>query len=181
MSYSNEMRDQEGYPWCHPSPPQGVPPPIPSNPPPAIYEMPICFPDSLPPLPSPPKYPCGNLAKPGLEITPPTMAAHPQPACKDYLAWSIASLILCNIIFGIVAVIFSCKTRNARRSGDLVSAASHSRKAFIFNMTALILGIILHVAWITVVIYQSVGGNNYYDHSFTDNSVYHNGFYYNSG
>lgn len=98
----------------------------------------------------------GGQPQPGVIITTqPTVMVLPQPAYKDYLAWSILNLICCNLIFGIVAVVFSSKTRDAVRRGDCTSAAQYSRTTFIFNVTALVLGIAAHICWIVLsVIYN---------------------------
>ncbi|XP_073457726.1 uncharacterized protein [Aquarana catesbeiana] len=154
MIYGNEMADQVGNYSPFPSAPSAqhysnsIPPPLLPNPPP-IYEMPIYVTDSS-------EYPCDNPLKHEVVTTQPTTMALAQPAFRDYFIWSIWTLVFCNIIFGIVATVFSCKTRDSVKSGDFVSAASSSRKALIFNLTAFVLGIILHIAWIAVVIHQSV-------------------------
>ncbi|XP_041426008.1 transmembrane protein 91-like [Xenopus laevis] len=85
--------------------------------------------------------------------TQPRSMMTPQSTYKDYMAFSIASLICCCFPIAIAALIFSCKTREDLNQGDVTSAAVDSRMAFNLNMAALGVGIAIHVSWIIYVIY----------------------------
>ncbi|CAH2254348.1 proline-rich transmembrane 1-like [Pelobates cultripes] len=85
--------------------------------------------------------------------TQPNVMVIPQPAHNDYLCLSIVSLILCFLPLGVAAVIYSCKSRDSLRHGDMFSAAIDSRMAFKLNMAALGIGIAGHITWIICVIY----------------------------
>ncbi|XP_040183046.1 dispanin subfamily A member 2b-like [Rana temporaria] len=71
---------------------------------------------------------------------------------KDYLIWSIVSLICCFCPIGLAALIFSIKSRDANNQNDADSAAKHSRTAFYLNIAALVLGIILIIIVVTLQI-----------------------------
>ncbi|CAH2318321.1 major prion -like [Pelobates cultripes] len=90
---------------------------------------------------------------PTLVKTQPNVMVIPQPTYRDYLGLSIMNLILCCFPVGIAAVVFSCKTRDSLRRGDMISAASDSRTAFSLNMVALGLGIAANIVWVAYVIY----------------------------
>ncbi|XP_077312538.1 uncharacterized protein LOC143933499 [Lithobates pipiens] len=108
--------------------------------------------------------------QPGVIITTQSnLMVLPQPAYKDYLAWSVLNLIFCNLIFGIVAVVFSSKTRDAVRRGDSFAAGSYSRTTFSFNVAALVLGIAGHICWIAL----SVTYNRRYYYYYSSNYQYY--------
>ncbi|XP_040182741.1 uncharacterized protein LOC120915964 isoform X2 [Rana temporaria] len=94
--------------------------------------------------------------------TQPNVIVLPQPVYMDYLAWSILNLIFCNLILGILAVVFSSKTRDAARRGDSTSAASHSRTTFSFNVAALVLGLAGHICWIVLCVIYFPRNYHYY-------------------
>ena len=62
-----------------------------------------------------------------------------QEAIKDYLVWSIISILLCTI-GGIVAMMYSIKTGKYKKIGNYDAARESSRKAFIWLMISYILG-----------------------------------------
>ncbi|XP_073513649.1 dispanin subfamily A member 2b-like [Phyllobates terribilis] len=69
-----------------------------------------------------------------------------QTPQKDYLAWSIASLICCFWPLGLVAVIYSVKTRDANDQDNTELAAKHSGTAYALNISATVIGIIIIIA-----------------------------------
>ncbi|KAM3921165.1 dispanin subfamily A member 2b-like [Leptodactylus fuscus] len=73
---------------------------------------------------------------------------------KDYLIWSILNLICCCLPLGIVALIFSIKTRDATQQNDMMSATKNSRTAFNLNIAATVIGVIMII--IVVVLYAVV-------------------------
>ncbi|KAM5132233.1 interferon-induced transmembrane protein 1-like [Mantella aurantiaca] len=181
MSSSYEMSKQEGQPpnpAFYPPNPAGsaVYPPNLSGPPgysPNISGPPVYAPNQIPTYcNNQPAY-CGGQPQPGFIATvQPNVVVVPQPAYKDYMAWSVVNLIFFNLIFGIVAVVFSAKTRDSVRHRDFTSAASNSHIAFSLNITALVLGLITHICWISWLIYYSVT----YSKSYS--SYYYNYGYY---
>ncbi|KAM3921167.1 dispanin subfamily A member 2b-like [Leptodactylus fuscus] len=62
---------------------------------------------------------------------------------KDYLVWSIMSLLCCFCPLGLAALIFSIKSRNASNENDSDGAVKHSKTAFYLNIAALVMGIIM--------------------------------------
>ncbi|CAH2254343.1 proline-rich transmembrane 1-like [Pelobates cultripes] len=102
--------------------------------------------------------------------TQPNVMVIPQPAHNDYLCLSIVSLILCFLPLGVAAVIYSCKTVDSMRRGDMIMASSESRTSFTLNMVALGLGIVGHVAWISFVIYYYVMINKF-TYSYYENNT----------
>ncbi|KAM3923103.1 synapse differentiation-inducing gene protein 1-like [Leptodactylus fuscus] len=84
------------------------------------------------------------------------------PTYKDYLGCSIFNLICCCFPIGLAALIFSCKTKNSTSCGDLTSAASNSRVAFILNMVALALGLAIYFSGIAYSSYMIATGQSFY-------------------
>ncbi|XP_069804831.1 dispanin subfamily A member 2b-like [Dendropsophus ebraccatus] len=72
---------------------------------------------------------------------------------KDYLAWSIFSLLCCFCPLGLAALIFSLKSRDAANQNDSDTATKYSRKAFSLNIAALVAGIIMIII---VIVYSIV-------------------------
>ncbi|XP_077312537.1 uncharacterized protein LOC143933498 [Lithobates pipiens] len=181
MTSNYEMNKKEEYP-PNPAYSTGYPtypgsPAYPPNPP-GFSSNPVYPPNQVPTYSHvPPPY-YGGQPQPGaivttqLNSTQPNVMVLPQPAYKDYLAWSVVNLIFFNLILGIVALVFSHKTRDAVRRGDSFAAGSYSRTAFSLNVSALVLGIIAHICWISWVIYWSV--TNPYKYTY---NYYNNGFY----
>lgn len=102
-------------PW-RPTPPG--PPPQPFSPQPAHVQ---------------PRWEWQQEAKPipeGAEIPP------------AYLAWAIVSTVLCCIPLGVPAIVFSTKTRQAIKMGDLEKAKKMSERTQWFIIGAIVLGLI---------------------------------------
>ncbi|XP_044134613.1 dispanin subfamily A member 2b-like [Bufo gargarizans] len=76
---------------------------------------------------------------------------------KDYLIWSIVNLICCCLPLGIVALLFSIKTRDACHQNDTALANRNSRTAFNLNIAATVIGVIIII--ISVVLYFLVFTN----------------------
>ncbi|XP_018427201.1 PREDICTED: dispanin subfamily A member 2b-like [Nanorana parkeri] len=71
---------------------------------------------------------------------------------KDYLVWSIFSLICCFCPLGLAALIFSIKSRDANNQNDADTAEKHSRTSLYLNIAALVLGIILIIVIVAIQI-----------------------------
>lgn len=66
----------------------------------------------------------------------------PEPApetINDYLVFSIISIFLCTI-GGIVATVYSVKTRNHKKNGDYILAMETSKKALTWLSISFVLG-----------------------------------------
>lgn len=62
------------------------------------------------------------------------------PPPKDFLVWSIYSLVYWNpCCLGLAALIFSVRSRDRKVTGDLEGARHYGRKACYLNITALLL------------------------------------------
>ncbi|XP_039629563.1 proline-rich transmembrane protein 1-like [Polypterus senegalus] len=97
-------------------------------------------------------HPAAVTVQPGVCITqvPP---AHPE---HDYLGYSIFTMLCCCLPIGIAALIYSIKTQDANKAGNLDLARKHSRTARVLNHTALGIGICILVIWIGTVIARNV-------------------------
>lgn len=85
-------------------------------------------------------------------VTAPSTVIVAQRVYKDYLALSILSMLFCFLPVGIAAVVYSCKTVDARSNGDTIKEAGNSRTAFKLNMVAIGCGCALHATWIVLAI-----------------------------
>lgn len=88
--------------------------------------------------------------------TPPTAGTIPPlraerrdiPPCpKTYLVFAILVTIFCCVPFGIPAIVFAAKVENYYRVGDYLMAEESSRKARMWSIISLILGIALIVVF----------------------------------
>ncbi|XP_077312156.1 uncharacterized protein LOC143933076 [Lithobates pipiens] len=107
------------------------------SPPPAMT------PKMLPPWQDPQNCPVPatvivNAVQPMVVTTQTTKISSPTPPCRDYLAWSIVTLLYC-FIFGIPALTYSIQTRSAIRHRNWELAKRKSLKAGRCNYYALIL------------------------------------------
>ncbi|KAM4651352.1 uncharacterized protein O3C94_013854 [Discoglossus pictus] len=134
--------------------------------PPAYQEAPPVVIRSPPPVSAP------------AVITIPSNVVVPQKTYRDYLALSILNIFF-NLPFGIAAAVYSCKTQDSMRRGDVVSASKTSGTALILNMVALAFGIVIHVTWIVYVIFENIYRssffwfNSYYYHGYNNYDYYH--------
>ena len=75
---------------------------------------------------------------------------------SDYLIWSIINTVFFSLIFGLIALVFSVKTRNRIRENLLPEARTSSKNAFILNLIATIFGIFSWIILLTLLsIYTS--------------------------
>ncbi|KAG7277495.1 hypothetical protein CRUP_037366 [Coryphaenoides rupestris] len=107
-------------------------------------------------------YPVGAgqpYGQPGTVVVQPTvfvtqiLQTHPA---RDYLVYSIFTMVCCCLPLGIMALIYSILTRSANASGDQVSAERNSRRARLLNNLSLGIGLTL----IILIIVLSVLSNN---------------------
>ena len=72
---------------------------------------------------------------------------------KDYFVQAILCSILCSIVFGIPAIIFSGMTQTEKTHGNITKAESYSNKAKIFCWLALAVGIVKYLFMILVTLF----------------------------
>ncbi|MCL2743622.1 MAG: DUF1559 domain-containing protein [Planctomycetaceae bacterium] len=92
---------------------------------------------------------CGTpLANPQSGFHPQYYGAEPiRNVPADYLIWSIISTLCCCLPLGIAAIIFSTQCKSAISAGDLATAQSKSKTAFMLNIISLLLGLIFNVLY----------------------------------
>ncbi|RXN20635.1 synapse differentiation-inducing gene protein 1-like [Labeo rohita] len=73
----------------------------------------------------------------------------------DYLGYSIFTMLCCCLPLGIAALVFSLSTRNANMSGQQQLAETNSKMALNLNHTALGIGIVIMVLYITLIVVNS--------------------------
>jgi hypothetical protein len=120
--------------------PEPAPAPAPAAPP---LETP-------PPMSSPMSSPMAAAA-PAPGLAPAGMAEPP-----NYLWQSIVVTVLCCLPFGIPAIIFSTKVKPAFQLGDYAGAADASKKAKMWCIIALIVGVIANILVIGLQIVAAV-------------------------
>ncbi|PVD23481.1 hypothetical protein C0Q70_16753 [Pomacea canaliculata] len=108
------------------------PPPPPPSPPPT---------SSPPPLPPPPPYVynVANTSSAGYNSNNPETWQEPA---DDYLCLAIFSCIFLNLILGIIAIVFSYKTRKANQREDYETANKNSKTTLYVIIAAAIVGVI---------------------------------------
>ncbi|MDY6372210.1 MAG: CD225/dispanin family protein [Bacteroidales bacterium] len=80
---------------------------------------------------------------------------------NDLLVWSILSTIFCCLVTGIVAIVYSSKVNNLWDSGEHAEAIEAARKAKIWNIVGLVIGLVCLVIWIVyfVVVLSVINAN----------------------
>ncbi|XP_072447868.1 dispanin subfamily A member 2b-like [Chiloscyllium punctatum] len=70
---------------------------------------------------------------------------------RDYLVWSLFNLSYMNFFcLGLVAVLFSVKSRDRKMDGDFDQARTYARKARILNIVASVLSSLVFIAFIAM-------------------------------
>ena len=84
-----------------------------------------------------------------------------KPQIKDYMVFSILTTIFCCIPFGIIAIVYSSKVSKLIAVGDFEGASNASRNSKIWNIAALVSGIVLGIICILLYagIFTSVAAN----------------------
>ncbi|XP_053346523.1 dispanin subfamily A member 2b-like [Clarias gariepinus] len=78
-----------------------------------------------------------------------SMPEHPP----DYTVWSIATFFYGNpCCLGLVALIFSMKSRDQKMVGDMIGGKSYGSKARLFNIIALVLFAIFIILFIVIMV-----------------------------
>lgn len=68
-----------------------------------------------------------------------------KPQIKDYMVFSILTTIFCCIPFGIIAIVYSSNVSKLIAAGDFEGASNASRNSKIWNIAALVSGIVLGI------------------------------------
>ncbi|XP_069460938.1 interferon-induced transmembrane protein 2-like [Ambystoma mexicanum] len=144
--------------------PEASPPPVHPVPDNTMYALPIYNPPAHPMTFKDPSYSTSNGSGKNVVVTtqPTTVMIPSQSYERDYLGFSIFTLLFCFLPIGLVALIFSIKTRAANTRGDRPTASRNSRTALILNKTALVLGIKVIAACVAgLIYYYTTGGTAY--------------------
>jgi hypothetical protein len=111
------------------------------------------------PAPAPASFdtPPAISTAPPLAAAPAAMASAPQGNAPSgmaepptYLWQSIVVMLLCCLPLGIPALIFSTKVKPAFASGDYAAAMEASKKAKLFCILALVIGLVVQVIYIGI-------------------------------
>ncbi|XP_044278179.1 synapse differentiation-inducing gene protein 1-like isoform X1 [Varanus komodoensis] len=141
-TYSEQQHYEENRPLklpVRPPPPYGVPQQMPSQY--QAYYAPTEEASSQGP----------NLQAPqDVFIAPAQYSSQP-----DHLAYSIFTMLCCCLPFGIAALIFSVKTKEANRIENSTSAQKNSRLAYLMGHLSLGFGIAIWIFYLTLIIVQS--------------------------
>jgi hypothetical protein len=89
-------------------------------------------------------------------IAPPVAESQPV-IIRDYLLWSIITLIFCFWPLAIPAVYFSVRCMNARNKGDIQEALRYSDRARLFVLLSVVGGLVV-LGWIVVSIISGGSG-----------------------
>ncbi len=102
-------------------------------------------------------------APPSLASSPALAAVAPSPSFgggaepPTYLWQAIVVTVLCCIPLGIPAIVFSTKVKPAYASGDYAAALDASKKAKMWCILALVIGLVVNLAYIGFNILMVVG------------------------
>ncbi|XP_074774193.1 dispanin subfamily A member 2b-like [Athene noctua] len=81
-----------------------------------------------------------------------SVEAPPLPPPRDHLAWSLCTTLYANFCcLGLLALVFSVKSRDRKVLGDYSGALSYGSTAKYLNITALLLNIFLVILVIALV------------------------------
>ncbi len=73
---------------------------------------------------------------------------------KNYIIWSIANILCCNIILGVIALYFSLDTNSWIKSNRLDHAERSSKYAFRINMFTTFFGIIIIILLFVILLFM---------------------------
>ncbi|MDE5871420.1 MAG: phosphoribosylglycinamide formyltransferase [Muribaculaceae bacterium] len=125
---------------------------VPNNVPPVVPQQ---------PKPVDPAAPQPHLSQPAPQVAGvyvgPVKSAFSTPAGSEpmpptYLVWSVVMTILCCMIPGIVAIIYSAKVSSKYYQGDIEGARQASRQAEIWIIISFVLGVLTNTLYIPLMI-----------------------------
>ena len=115
-----------------------VPPPMPQQtPPPAPYSP-------VTPQPAPAPQPESSQSN--------TSYGHPEPMPNTYLAWAVAATVLCCLIPGVVAIIYSTMVSTKYYARDYDGARKASEYAQYWIIASIVLGVISAAVYLPISI-----------------------------
>lgn len=92
---------------------------------------------------------------------PPSAGAGGTTTVPNYLVMAIISVFCC-MPLGVIAIVFAAQVNSKVAAGDIAGAMEASKKAKMFSIIALALGLVavlIYVVWIVLVIGLSAAGN----------------------
>jgi hypothetical protein len=92
--------------------------------------------------------------------TPPPATGGPTTV-PNYLVLSIISALCC-MPLGVAAIVFAAQVNNKVAAGDIAGAMDSSKKAKMFSIIALALGllaVLVYIVWIVLIVGLSAAGN----------------------
>ncbi|MDE6338794.1 MAG: CD225/dispanin family protein, partial [Muribaculaceae bacterium] len=117
-----------------------VPPPMPQQTPPPAPYSPVA-PQPYSPQTSSPTQPQAN-----------TQYGHPEPMPKTYLVWAVAATVLCCLIPGVVAIIYSTMVSTKYYARDYEGARKASDYAQYWIIASIVLGVITATVYLPISI-----------------------------
>ncbi len=108
--------------------------------------------------------PAESVTELGLSrIIPPTGSATPgtgasAQAVPNYLVWSILTTVFCCLPGGIVAIVYSGKVNTALALGDYNAALETSKKAKMWNIIGLSVGLVFSVLYVSLSLVPMIMG-----------------------
>ncbi|PKK24304.1 proline-rich transmembrane protein 1 [Columba livia] len=88
----------------------------------------------------------------GQPSTSPSPADHRQCPPKDYMVESVLVTIFCCLLTGVLALVYSHKTRAAIGRGDTAQANVASRKTQSLVLFSLLFGLFASISWVIYVL-----------------------------
>ncbi|MDE6753773.1 MAG: CD225/dispanin family protein [Muribaculaceae bacterium] len=82
----------------------------------------------------------------------PTDAPKQEPMPPTYLVWSIVMTVLCCLVPGIVAIIFSSQVSGRYYAGDIEGARRSSRNAEIWIIISFVLGVLSATLYLPIAL-----------------------------
>lgn len=83
------------------------------------------------------------------------MQGNQQPMPPSYLIWAILCTVLCCLIPGIVAIVFSSQVSSKYYSGDVEGAKRASRNAEIWIIVSFVLGILSATLYLPIMLFSN--------------------------
>ena len=135
-----------------------TPPPVPKSVDDAWAEA-LGVPNNVPPVPERPSHPVTvDQPAPYVESVTPAQApvkatvASGETMPPTYLAWSVVMTILCCMIPGIVAIIYSAQVSSKFYQGDIEGSRRASERAQIWIIVSFVLGVLTNTLYLPLMI-----------------------------
>lgn len=88
----------------------------------------------------------------------PLAAVSLAPRPKNYLAWSIVTTVLCCLIGGIVAIVYSAQVDSKYNAGDYAGAQQSSDSARKWNIGSMIVGLLVNLIYVVAMVAGGLSG-----------------------